>query len=100
VEETDLLVEDRLGLTTITGLLAVVASLSLGEERVLALFVLGHFVWAERHRRLVDRWKICKHKVENRAGVLRQRWSPLLCGRSLTYVSCKPSPCSLVFKGE
>lgn len=39
-----LLVEDRLGLTTITGLLSVVSSLSLGEERGLAGLVLGHLV--------------------------------------------------------
>lgn len=39
-----LLVEDRLGLTTVTGLLAVVSSLSLGEERGLASLVLGDLV--------------------------------------------------------
>jgi hypothetical protein len=51
VEETDLLVEDGLSLTTVTRLLAVIASFSLGEKRVLALFVLGHFVWAEHSRK-------------------------------------------------
>jgi len=39
-----LLVEDGLGLTTVTGLLTVVTTLSLGGERVLALLVLGHLV--------------------------------------------------------
>jgi hypothetical protein len=36
-----LLVEDRLGLTTETRLLAVITTLALGIERVLALLVLG-----------------------------------------------------------
>ena len=53
-EEIDLLVEDGFGLTTITRLLAVIASLPLGEKRILALFVLGHFVWADRHRKSSD----------------------------------------------
>lgn len=39
-----LFVENRLGLTTITGLLAVVSALSLGEEGGLAGLVLGHLV--------------------------------------------------------
>lgn len=39
-----LLVEDGLGLTTVTGLLAVVTALSLGEERGLAGLVLGDLV--------------------------------------------------------
>lgn len=39
-----LLVEDRLGLTTITGLLTVVSALSLGEQRGLASLVLGDLV--------------------------------------------------------
>ena len=39
-----LLVENRLGLTSITGLLAVVTPTSLSEGRLLALLVLGHFV--------------------------------------------------------
>ena len=39
-----LLVEDGLSLTTITGLLSVVTTLSLREERVLALLVLGDLV--------------------------------------------------------
>lgn len=39
-----LLVEDGLGLTTITGLLAVVTTLSLGEKRGLASLVLGDLV--------------------------------------------------------
>lgn len=39
-----LLVEDRLGLTTITGLLAVVSALSLGEKRGLASLVLSDLV--------------------------------------------------------
>ena len=41
-----LLVEDRLGLTTITGLLAVVTTLSLSRQRILTLLVLGNFVGA------------------------------------------------------
>lgn len=51
-EETDFLVEDGFGLTTVTRLLAVIASLPLGEKRVLALFVLGHFVWADRPQKI------------------------------------------------
>jgi hypothetical protein len=39
-----LLVEDRLGLTTVTGLLAVVSALSLGEEGGLAGLVLRDLV--------------------------------------------------------
>lgn len=39
-----LLVEDRLGLTTVTGLLAVVTALSLSEQRGLASLVLGDLV--------------------------------------------------------
>lgn len=39
-----LLVEDGLGLTTITGLLAVVTTLSLGEKRSLTSLVLGDLV--------------------------------------------------------
>ncbi len=39
-----LLVEDRLGLTTVTALLAIVTALSLGEERGLASLVLGDLV--------------------------------------------------------
>lgn len=39
-----LLVEDRLGLTTITALLSVVTSLSLGEQRGLTSLVLGDLV--------------------------------------------------------
>lgn len=39
-----LLVENRLGLTTITGLLAVVTSLTLGVQRGLAGLVLGNLV--------------------------------------------------------
>ena len=46
-DSTDLLVEDGLGLTTITGLLAVITTLSLGGERVLALLVLGDLVGAK-----------------------------------------------------
>ena len=38
--------EDGLGLTTITGLLAVVTTLSLSRQRILALLVLGHLVRA------------------------------------------------------
>lgn len=41
---THLLVEDRLSLTTVTRLLAVVTALSLREERILALLVLRHFM--------------------------------------------------------
>jgi len=54
VEVTDLLVEDGLGLTTVTRLLAVITSFSLGEKRVLALFVLGHFMWTERRGKSGD----------------------------------------------
>lgn len=39
-----LLVEDRLGLTTITGLLSVITTLSLGEKGGLASLVLGDLV--------------------------------------------------------
>lgn len=39
-----LLVEDRLSLTTVTGLLTVVTALSLGEQRGLASLVLGDLV--------------------------------------------------------
>ena len=39
-----LLVEDGLGLTTVTGLLAVISALSLGEQRGLARLVLGDLV--------------------------------------------------------
>lgn len=39
-----LLVEDGLGLTTITALLSVVTALTLGEQRGLASFVLGDLV--------------------------------------------------------
>ena len=54
VEKTDLLVEDGFGLTTVTRLLAVIASFSLGKKRILALLVLGYFVWAESHKRSGD----------------------------------------------
>jgi hypothetical protein len=37
-------VEDRLGLTTVTGLLAVVTTLSLSEERSFSSLVLGNLV--------------------------------------------------------
>ena len=40
-----LLVKDGLSLTTITCLLAIVASFTLDMERVLALFILRHLVW-------------------------------------------------------
>ena len=43
---THLLVEDGLGLTSVTALLSVVTTLALGEDRVLALLVLGHLVGA------------------------------------------------------
>ena len=39
-----LLVEDGLGLTTITALLAIITTLSLGEQRSLAGIVLGDLV--------------------------------------------------------
>ena len=42
--DVDLLVEDWLRLTTVSGLLAVVTTLSLGEQRILSLLVLGHLV--------------------------------------------------------
>lgn len=38
--------EHGLCLTTITGLLTVVAAFSLGEKGIFALFVLGDLVWA------------------------------------------------------
>ena len=41
---THLLVEDGLRLTTVTGLLAIVTTLSLSRQRILALLVLGHLV--------------------------------------------------------
>ena len=41
---TYLLVKDGLGLTTETLLLAIVSSLTLSENGILALLVLGHFV--------------------------------------------------------
>jgi hypothetical protein len=44
LHSTHLLVEDGLGLTTITHLLVVVTSLALGEVRGLAGLVLGHLV--------------------------------------------------------
>ena len=45
---THLLVEDGLGLTTITGLLAVITALAMCEERVLALLVLRDFMRTAR----------------------------------------------------
>jgi len=39
-----LLVEDRLGLTTVTGLLAVISTLTLGEQGGLSSLVLGNLV--------------------------------------------------------
>jgi hypothetical protein len=45
---TYLLVEDGLGLTTVSGLLAVVTALALCSERILALLVLGHLVRSNR----------------------------------------------------
>lgn len=54
VEKTDLLVEDGFGLTTVARLLAVISSFSLGKKRILALLVLGYFVWAGRHKRSGD----------------------------------------------
>lgn len=39
-----LLVEDRLGLTSVTGLLSIVTTLSLGEKRSLSSLVLGDLV--------------------------------------------------------
>ena len=44
---THLLVEDGLGLTTVTGLLAHVTTLSLDDLRILALLVLRHLVGAK-----------------------------------------------------
>lgn len=46
---SDLLVEDGLCLTTVTRLLAVVPALSLGEQGILALLVLGHLMRASRN---------------------------------------------------
>ena len=40
--------EDGLGLTTVTGLLTVVTTLSLRGQRILALLVLGHLVGPTR----------------------------------------------------
>lgn len=39
-----LLVEDGLGLTSVTGLLSVISPLSLGHQRVFTLLVLGDLV--------------------------------------------------------
>lgn len=44
--ETHLLVEDGLGLTTVSRLLSVVSSLSLGKQRIFTLLVLGDLVGA------------------------------------------------------
>jgi len=70
LEETDLLVEDGFGLTTVTRLLAVIASFSLGEKRVLALLVLGHFVWAECRGKSGDQRIIYNCEVEGRVEAL------------------------------
>ena len=43
---THLLVKDRLGLPTITRLLAIVPTLPLSSERIFTLLVLRHFVRA------------------------------------------------------
>ena len=48
-----LLVEDGLGLTTVTRLLTVVTTLSLRGQRILALLVLGHLVWPARRSKRV-----------------------------------------------
>ena len=53
---THLLVEDGLSLTTVTGLLTVVTTLSLRGQRILALLVLGHLVGpARRSKRSTPR---------------------------------------------
>ena len=53
---TYLLVEDGLSLTTVTGLLTVVTTLSLRGQRILALLVLGHLVGpARRSKRSTPR---------------------------------------------
>ena len=44
ITTTHLLVEDGLGLTTVTRLLTIVTTLALRCQRILALLVLGHFV--------------------------------------------------------
>lgn len=70
-----LLVEHRLGLSTITGLLAVVTTLSLCEERVLALLVLCDLVGTGRDPSVTS-------SNSNEAG-------------RLTCVCGTPCPCSL-----
>ena len=50
---THLLVEDGLGLTTVTRLLTVVTTLSLRSQRILALLVLGNLVGAGRSRSFI-----------------------------------------------
>ena len=50
-ERTHLLVEDGLGLTTVTALLAVVATLPLREDGVLALLVLRHLMGPAHRQR-------------------------------------------------
>ena len=48
---THLLVEDGLGLTTVTRLLTVVTTLALRRQRILALLVLGHLMGAAVRRK-------------------------------------------------
>lgn len=70
---THLLVEDGLGLTTVTALLAVVATLPLREDGVLALLVLGDLVgpvlWSAKNLFKTQGVRTC--------------------------ASCRPCPCSL-----
>ena len=48
--------EDGLSLTTITRLLSVVTTLTLGEEGVFALLVLGHLVRSKRNKSEYGEW--------------------------------------------
>ena len=68
-----LLVEDRLGLTTITTLLAVITTLSLGEQRSFSGLVLGDLVLGVCNVSVCDFVSSCWLK---------------------TNASCSPCPCS------
>ena len=78
---THLLVEDGLGLTTITGLLSVVTTLSLREEGILALLVLGHLMGTIFCRTMSE------YSEDSTA-------SPHTCA------SCMFCPCSLIFRSQ
>lgn len=61
--------EDWFGLTTKTGLLGIVAALSLGVEGVLPLFVLGYFVKTVLLALLRDAESLTGFWNENHCGV-------------------------------